>query len=212
MFKIIVIATLLPFIIANPLLRPRFTIPYWGRIVGGDVIGIEKAPHQISLQDGSFHICGGSIIAPDLVLTAAHCTDGSSASRLRIRAGSDRYASGGVVIRVAKIIQHVKFDYSSIDYDYSILKLSEKLEFSDQIQSIALPLQDEKVEDGTECAVSGWGNTQSIQESRDILRSATVPKVNQALCHEAYKSFGGITDRMICAGFPKGGVDACQGQ
>lgn len=41
---------------------------------------------------------------------------------------------------------------------------------------------------------------------------AEVPLVNQQKCVEAYESFGGITPRMICAGFEKqGGKDACQG-
>lgn len=185
------------------------------KIVGGNIIGIEDAPHQISLQikgnPSSFHTCGGSIIAPNLILTAAHCTDGSSANRFQIRAGSAKYSSGGVEVNVEKIFQHEKFDYYTIDYDFSILKLEKNLEFSDKIKPVKLADLYKDVADGTNLTVSGWGNTQSSQESREILRAAFVPKFNQAKCNEAYKSYGGITDRMICAGFPSGGVDACQG-
>lgn len=217
MFKILFITIFLPFIIANPFvairpaIRPGYSIPKWGRIVGGEVIGIENAPHQISLQDGTFHICGGSVIAPGWVLTAAHCTDGNNANRLSIRAGSSRYSTGGTIVGVQQIFQHPKYNPYTIDFDYSLLKLSESLKFSEQTKSIALPAQDAKVENGTLCTVTGWGNTQNVQESREILRSANVPKVDQDECNEAYKTFGGVTDRMICAGFPNGGVDACQG-
>lgn len=38
-----------------------------------------------------------------------------------------------------------------------------------------------------------------------------MPIVNQEICAKAYKNFGTITDRMICAGYDKGGKDACQG-
>jgi trypsin len=213
MFRLILIAVVLPFIAAVPLVRPRYWVPEW-RIVGGNVIGIEDAPYQISLQlkGSSFHTCGGSIIAPNLILTAAHCTDGSSASRFQIRAGSEKYSSGGVQVNVEKIFQHEKFDYFTIDFDYSILKLESSLEFSDKIKPVKLAGKDQKIPDGTNCTVTGWGNTQSSQESREILRAAFVPKFSHEKCNEAYKSYGGITDRMICAGFPSGGVDACQGE
>lgn len=59
--------------------------------------------------------------------------------------------------------------------------------------------------------MTGWGNTQSSTESTFWLRSANVPAVNQTKCSDAYREFGGVTDRMICAGYEKGGKDACQG-
>lgn len=76
---------------------------------------------------------------------------------------------------------------------------------------IKLPEQDEKIEDGDMCLVSGWGNTQDTSESRNFLRAAKVPVVNQEECSKAYSAYGGITPRMICAGLEKGGKDACQG-
>lgn len=85
------------------------------------------------------------------------------------------------------------------------------MEYSETIQAIALPEQDEPVDDDTLCYVTGWGNTQNSQESKEKLRAAFVPSVNQEKCAEAYRNFGSITDQMICAGFRKGQVDACQG-
>lgn len=211
MFRIIFVALLAPYILAGPLTRPRLPPPPTGKIVGGLPIAIETAPHQISLQSRNFHICGGSIISLNFILTACHCTYGNSAEDMSIRAGSERYREGGVVIQVKTIIQHEKFDYFTIDFDFSLLELEQPLEFSDRIKAIALPEQDEKVEDETLCLVTGWGNTQNVQESREKLRAAIVPSVNQEDCNKAYQSYGGITDRMICAGFQRGQVDACQG-
>lgn len=119
--------------------------------------------------------------------------------------------SGGTIVKVKAIHQHEKFDPYLIDYDFSVLELETPLELSDKIQPIELPKLDEKVEDGVMCFVSGWGNTQSSSESREVLRGAFVPSFNQDQCNEAYGMYGGITERMICAGYQKGQVDACQG-
>lgn len=184
---------------ANPLLTKQN-----GRIVGGLPIEIDDAPYQISLQDGGSHICGGSIISPNYVLTAAHCTYGRSASSFTIRAGSAFYRNGGVTVQVEEIIQHEDFDYNAIDWDFSLLRLAESLNFTDSIQAVLLPEQDEEVEDGTLCIVTGWGLTRNSTQSREKLRAAFVPSVNQEKCIDAYESFGPITDQMVCAGYKKG--------
>lgn len=108
---------------------------------------------------------------------------------------------------VERIEQHQQFNYSNIDYDYSLLKLSKPLNFSDSINAIKLPSIFDKVRDGTLCLVTGWGNTQNSTESRNNLRGAEVPIVNQRKCSNAYARYGGVTPRMVCAGFEIGGKD-----
>lgn len=218
MFKLIA-AVLLPLALANPLIQLRnedmpqqLSLPqlpmHGGKIVGGLPIEINEAPYQVSLQDRGYHICGGSIISEDFVLTAAHCTSGNKAKNFKVRAGTALYARGGVTIQVQEIIQHEDFDMWEINFDFSLLRLEKKFTFSDEIAMIALPEQDETVVDGTLCFVTGWGNTLNSEESRDKLRGAFVPSVSNEDCDKAY---GTITDQMICAGFKKGGKDACQG-
>ena len=192
---------------SDPFARPDSS----GRIVGGHVIKITEAPWQISMQNPDFHACGGSIIHPKFVLTAAHCTDGAFVSTLNIRAGSEYHRTGGIKVKVAKVYQHPSFSYITIDYDYSILELEMELKFSDKIGTIGLPKHDEDVDDNAMCFVTGWGKTQSSSQSKHKLRGALVPKTNQRTCSRDYFFFRKITGRMICAGFEKGQVDACQG-
>ncbi|XP_058058016.1 trypsin-1-like [Anopheles bellator] len=180
-------------------------------IVGGFAIDISDAPYQVSLQNRGSHNCGGSFLSSKWVLTAAHCTEGASASSLAVRYASSEHAKGGVLAQVARVVMHPKYDGGTIDHDFSLLELKEEVRFDDRAQPVDLPEQDEPVEDGTLCKVSGWGNTQNWNESTERLRAATVPTVNQKECEEAYADFGGITDTMLCAGYKKGGKDACQG-
>lgn len=145
------------------------------------------------------------------MITAAHCTDGNFAANLKIRAGSDFYITGGVLVQVQKIHQHKLFDNELIDFDFSILELASDLTFSQSIKAVGLPTPDEGVVADTLCFVSGWGNTQNALESRTKLRAAYVPVVKQTTCNLAYDIFGGLTDTMICAGYMRGQIDSCQG-
>ena len=81
-------------------------------IVGGSLSTIQQHPWQISLEtlDG-FHFCGGSIIAPDWVLTAQHCVTDNTAAQMMIVAGVTKLsqASQGQTIRVAEVIMDPGF-------------------------------------------------------------------------------------------------------
>lgn len=186
-------------------------LPRGSRIVGGFEISIADAPHQVSLQSRGSHICGGSIISNKWVLTAAHCTDGASVSSLRVRVGSTKHASGGTTISINRIVQHASYNRNTIDYDYSLLELKSAISLGSNAAVASLPAQNETIQDGTLCEVTGWGNTQSITESRENLRAAYVPAYNQSQCNSAYARYGGVTPRMVCAGYQAGGKDACQG-
>merc|ERR1712209_157652 len=68
-----------------------------GRIVGGTEASPGEFPHQIMLLRGGVGgslMCGGSLVAPDRVITAGHCCDGQSASRLGVRVGAHEYPEG----------------------------------------------------------------------------------------------------------------------
>lgn len=62
---------------AEKLQRFRFTSDAskeeLGRIIRGDEAFPNELPWQVSIQDEKGHVCGGAIISPNLILTAAHC-------------------------------------------------------------------------------------------------------------------------------------------
>lgn len=93
-------------------------------------------------------------------------------SNLRVRVGSTKHASGGKVISISRIVQHPKFSYSTIDFDYSLLQLATAVALGNSSQVVDLPEQDEPVPDGTLCEVSGWGNTQ-VQSKEIVVNHQT---------------------------------------
>ncbi|XP_017769480.1 PREDICTED: trypsin-7-like [Nicrophorus vespilloides] len=180
------------------------------RIVGGEAVEIEDYPYQLSLQYFGSHICGASIISQNFAVTAAHCTDGLTASSLTIRAGSTYRGSGGQVVQVSAITQNPNYNKENIDYDISVLRLSMPLNFGAGVQAVGLPSLNQQVPVDTDCIVSGWGAISEGGGSPSQLQAVHVRIISVATCKSAYGS-AAITDRMICAGYTNGGMDACQG-
>ncbi|XP_044734068.1 trypsin alpha-like [Chrysoperla carnea] len=191
------------------LLRPHLD----GRIVGGEPTTIEEFPYQISLEISGSHSCGGSIISPNVILTAAHCTRDTSLKAMRIRAGTTNRGKDGVVRTVKEKHVHELFNFQNIDYDVSLLVLNESLELSSAIKPIALPDESDYLKANESAVTTGWGATSSGGLFLPkILQKVVVPIVDQDICNDAYKDMNSITARMICAGYlGEGGKDACQG-
>ncbi|XP_064553938.1 trypsin-1 [Drosophila montana] len=189
---------------------PQLRLRLDGRIVGGIEVTIKDYPYQISLQR-NYHMCGGSLIADGWALTAAHCVENANVQSLRVRIGATRKDSGGVLADIQRVHRHPKYDPRIIDYDFALLELAQYNATNITQAFVQLPKQNEDIPDGTPVTITGWGNTQNAEESTDVLRAVTVPKVNQTQCTLAYDNFGNITDRMLCAGLQEGGKDACQG-
>ncbi|KAF5283119.1 hypothetical protein FQA39_LY17426 [Lamprigera yunnana] len=182
--------------------RPRLD----GRIVGGHPVSIKDYNYQISLQYFGGHYCGGSIISETVVLTAAHCTSGSSPSYFEILYGTDDLYSGGGLVSVSEIFVHSQYNPSRIDYDVSILHLGGSISFSDSAKPVVLTSTPQNAGNLRSATVSGWGALSSGGGSPSVLYAVDVVEYTNEDCNSAY---GSITDRMICFASP--GKDACQG-
>ncbi|XP_058466489.1 trypsin 5G1-like [Malaya genurostris] len=181
------------------------------RIIGGHEIDISDIPFQVSLHAEYYgFFCSGVIISSNWILTAAHCVDNLFISKaIQIRFGSNYTATGGSLIVVKQVIKHPNYTRLDLDYDLSLLELKEAIPLDDQLYAAELPSQDEQIDDGLCVQVSGWGSTYTRV---DQLRATYVPIVSPEECRAAYDYFWiVVTERMVCAGFPEGGRDACYG-
>jgi len=163
---------------------------------------------------GGSLMCGGSLVAPDVVVTAGHCCDGMSASQLGVVVGSHELYSDDPdqeAFAVREVKLHEGYDHSTITNDICLLFLDGEADFSSpNIGPIALPTNGEEYAEGTECIVSGWGTTSAGGSLASTLQKVTVPVVSDDHCRDSYGQ-SDITDSMICAGLDQGGKDSCQG-
>ncbi|XP_070794561.1 cationic trypsin-3-like [Pituophis catenifer annectens] len=176
------------------------------KIVGGYTCQKHSVPYQVSLNVGK-HICGGSIINNQWIVSAAHC----SMSRIQVRLGEHsltKYDGSEQHIDAAKIILHPKYNPQTLDNDIMLIKLSKPASLNSRVSAIRLPSSCPST--GAKCLVSGWGNTLSSGvRYPDLLQCLNVPVLSQTQCINAYP--GEITNNMFCAGYLEGGKDSCQG-
>ena len=89
--------------------------------------------------------------------------------------------------------------------------MNQAVQFSEYIKPICLPPPDLIIPNGTPCVVSGWGRSRKGGKISDKLQEVAVKLMSDERC-KSYEGYANqLTDAMICAGYEKGGRDACSG-
>ena len=183
------------------------------RIVGGSVAPRGKYPEFATIWidglDGYYYYaCGGSLIVDSKVLTAAHCVVDFTTTRIYVLPNfysfSDNFSFSDL-IAVTADTAHPAYNAVTSDYDIAVLTLARS---SNTATARILGGNDQLV--GQLATAIGVGDTYfESGEGSPELREVNLPVVSNEVCNDAYG--GGITPRMLCAGYSSGGKDSCQG-
>jgi len=133
------------------------------RIVGGSEASPGMFPWQCLYRATTGGLCGCSVISPRWVLTAAHCTIGTPASRMRISMGiTNRRRDIGQNFFVDLKIEHEDYNPSTLENDIALLFLDRPATFNSLVRNISIPPQGSDVTIGKSCVISGWGTTVDV--------------------------------------------------
>uniref|UniRef100_A0AAZ3SJC1 Peptidase S1 domain-containing protein n=1 Tax=Oncorhynchus tshawytscha TaxID=74940 RepID=A0AAZ3SJC1_ONCTS len=185
------------------------------------VNGVDAKPHswpwQISLQyerDGEWrHTCGGSLIATNWVMTAAHCINLNLSYRVFVgKHNLVETEEGSQAIIPEKLVVHEKWNpiFVAFGNDIALIKLSEHVTLTDHVQLGCIPAAGTVLDNQYPCYITGWGRVYTGGPIADNLQQALMPVVDHATCSKP--DWWGIALRttMVCAG-GDGNVAGCNG-
>jgi len=179
------------------------------RIIGG-TDPTESYPWMVGIYDNNGLYCGGSLIDPYWVLTAAHCLDNVDPyfHQLQITTNQTKLTDFNNVekIKVKRFIQHPAWDTNNYDSpnDLALLQLEKP--------SKQLPISlISNASNQTMSRVLGFGTTSIQSDLMSDLKQVDLPLVSNEICQTVYQGLYHLIDTQICAGFAEGQKDSCSG-
>ncbi|MDL5156260.1 S1 family peptidase [Actinomycetospora termitidis] len=179
------------------------------RIVGGEKTSTAAEPWVVYLTDSSgFQFCGGTLVAPTKVVTAAHCTASSPERKMFAVVGrDDKDSKAGTSVPIAKTWVSPTFSAVGNGLDVSVLTLEKPVD--GPTLPLATAADSALYGAGTAARIYGWGATSENGTPSRYLLGATVPIRDDSYCKGSAASYD--PELLTCAGFDSGGVDTCQG-
>ena len=175
------------------------------KIIGGFVVPEDSIHFKFTVKVNLYinktlsGDCGGSLISPNYVLTAAHCVDKKLIPWKRVRViQHDPKSNTDNIFEISNILLHPDFKktFGILVNDFAILKLATPVKSSSKPFFVCLPKDDSDLYAGANLTISGWGKTiPTAKNGSNVLKSAFVRAMQNSECSSiAEKYFNMVID------------------
>ncbi|KAF1570132.1 UNVERIFIED_CONTAM: Cathepsin G, partial [Eudyptes pachyrhynchus] len=181
-----------------------------GRIIGGWEAKPHSRPYMAYLSIGSKSgrfKCGGFLLRPDAVLSAAHCCSWNMLVfpgrkvNITVTLGAHNISKkepSQQAFHIGHWVIHPSYSEDTYENDIMLLKLKPWAKLTKQVSYIPLPSH-KCVKPGTMCTVAGWGWTSTTQDETSVLMEVDLKVQSEKKCEKSYKR-NYLRQSVICAG------------
>ncbi|XP_054157387.1 kallikrein-2-like [Oppia nitens] len=172
------------------------------KIIGGNDADISKFTFQVLIQvhyNGYYSYCGGSLISPNWILTAAHCFYNKPKDNVKVIAGHTMFFDGGVTRQADKVIINDDYKHDlKIVADMALIHVSHPFKTTDKIRPVLL--FDKQIALGTYAYVSGWGAYSPYSNDQsNRLQFLYEKTISLDECKQIYPELE-LSENNVCAG------------
>ncbi|KAB0384916.1 hypothetical protein FD755_006833 [Muntiacus reevesi] len=212
------LSSLSPLPLTEGFLPSRAALRIQTRIIGGQECERHSQPWQVAIYHFSKFQCGGVLVAPQWVLTAAHCKSNNyqvwlgrhnlfeDEDSAQFALVSEAFPNPG--FNLSLLENHIRQPGEDYSHDLMLLRLQEPLQLTEDVQVLGLPTEEPQL--GATCLASGWGSIKPDEFSYpDDLQCVDLTLLPNEKCAAAHPQE--VTETMLCAGNLQGGKDTCVG-
>ncbi|XP_039371853.1 mast cell protease 1A-like [Mauremys reevesii] len=177
----------------------------WSEIVGGHEAKPHSRPYMAYLKRTNLDFCGGFLVDPGWVMTAAHCQ-----GNLTVILGAHnihKQEASQQRLAVQSYHPHPAYQDRPLVNDILLLKLKGKAKVNKYVRAIGLPKFQRNVAPWSQCSIAGWGHIDQGKATDKLFETNVIIQPSKK-CH----SFNpGITNGIICAASKYWVKDCSQG-